>query len=134
MKRFQSFQISQFRSFTFSKFQVLKASEFQCFKAPKLQYHKVSKIQRIHFMFLINIDPILLKFHFMFSGRYQSHVQYFQELNKRIFGILRPPPFPTFSKCVMSNILRFPRRVIPKRSLHFLDFLKYLGIPSFKNN
>ena len=38
------------------------------------------------------------KDHFMFSGRYSSHIQDFQDIIRRIFGSFRPRLFPTNQK------------------------------------
>ena len=58
--------------FKVSCFQSLLASWFQSFLESKLQSFN---------------DPILPKFHFMFSGRYRSHIQDFKTLLDRSSGI-----------------------------------------------
>ena len=50
--------IEQVESLEVFKFQNLKFSNFQNFKGSKFQSFKVSKKQKLHFMCLIDIDPI----------------------------------------------------------------------------
>ena len=83
-----------------SKSQSFQVSNFQSFKVPKIQKE------------------------FMFLDRYRSHIQVLQEIIKRIFGICRPPPFPTFSKLSMSNILKFPKIRFFKMLRDFLELIE----------
>ena len=52
-------------------------------------------------------DSILPNFHFMFSGRYWSRIQDFQEFIRRIVGIFRHPSFPKVSKNACSFLWYF---------------------------
>ena len=59
--KFRNFQVSKFQSSIFPKF------HFPMLRFPKLRSFEGSKFR---FVFLMDIDPMLPKSHFMFSGRY----------------------------------------------------------------
>ena len=93
------FKLSKFQSFKDSKtlrFQDSKITRCKDSKIPRSQVFKVSKIQNIISCCLKDIDLILPKCHFMFSGRCSSHIQDFEELIRQVFGIVRSPPVRTF--------------------------------------
>ena len=95
------------------KLQIFKVSKSQNCKVPifestKFQSSKVSKIRNSISCFSEDIDLILAKSHFMFSGTYWSHFHYVRNI-RRIFKICRAPSFRTFSKSSISENVRFPK-------------------------
>ena len=84
--------------------------------------------------FLENIDfrfKISQNSHFMFSWKYASHIQVFQELFRRSFGIVRSPSVSNFSACSISDILRTPRHhtyILLNGLVLFLNYVRYLGV------
>ena len=77
------------------------------------KFHRFKNIEYV----LENVDPIWPNSHFMFSGRYWSHIQDFEEFVRRIIGIFRHLSLRTFStrsSYDVSNII-----------LWFLKFWKY---------
>ena len=82
--------------------------------------------------FLKEIDPIYKIFknsHFMFSGRYSSHIQDFQEFIEQIVRIRRPPSFATFTTLWGSKMLIFAKIMFPKNDSGFsLNYFGYLGV------
>ena len=65
----------------------------------------------------------------------EPHIQYFQELIKRIVRIFWAPPFPTFSNFSMFNILRFSNIILLEKGfVFFLNYLEPFGGPKVQNN
>ena len=74
----KSFEVSRFQSFLASWFPGFSISWFIGFKVSKLQIQQTRNKTFISCL-LLEIDPILPKFHSMFSGRYWSHNQDFKK-------------------------------------------------------
>ncbi len=125
LKGVLGFLVSKCLGFLFCWFLGFK---FHGYLASKLLGFKVSWFQS----FLVSKFEDLPNFHFMFSGRYWSHIQDFQEFVRRIVGICRSPSFPTFSKCSISKSLTFIKIRFPWRTCFFLDFQKYPGVSKDK--
>ena len=98
-------------------------------KVSMLQSSKVSRLHRYK-----NFDPILLNVHFMLSGRYWSHLQDFQEFNYTDRQVLSAWSFQKFSKCPMSEGLRFPKIICSDHGFVFyLMFKSILVSPKINN-
>ena len=79
--------------------------------------------------FLIDIDPLFTMFntYFMFSGRYWSHIQEFQQVITQIDGIVRPRLFH-FSKHVGFQLFDISKHITFEQIFcFFLDCLRYPG-------
>ena len=77
---FLGFKVCWFLGFLVSKFLSFLVSKFRLFN-----------------------DPILPHFHFMFSGRYWSHIQYFQKTSRQILMNVRRTFFSKLSNCSKST-------------------------------
>ena len=78
-------------------------------------------------MLLIDIDSILPHSRFMFSGRYSSHIQDFQDFIKRIVGMFRHLSFSKKQMWICETLKRI--KIFDENDLgFFLDFLRYPGV------
>ena len=95
------------------------------FKFSKTQRFNASKFQK-HVRQLEGSDPILLKPHFVLSGRYGSHIHDVQETFTRIFLSFQCPPFSrTSTLCISLNVIS--KRIVFVLMLRLL--LNYLRSP-----
>ena len=106
----------------------LETKQFQRFLVSWFQNFKVSKIPKTISCFLEDLDFMLTQCHFMFPGRYRSHIQDFQEMLGRTFRILRHVSFPTFPRCPISKISRVPKTIFGKMRSFFLYVFQYPGV------
>ena len=65
----------------------------------------------------------LSNFHFMFSGRYWSHIEDFQDFVRRIFIMFRRPSFAKLSKGGFLKIARFINTLLFERCPYVPIFL-----------
>ena len=68
-------------------------------------------LPNVHFMLWINIDPILPNYHFMCLIDIDPLFRLFEKHIKRILGIFRAPPIPTFLTFGIPYMLRFPKLI-----------------------
>ena len=110
--RFYDFMVSWFRGFMVCGFVVLWLSGFMVYG------FMLSKISN---------------FHFMFSGRYRSHIQDFQDFIRRSVGICRRPSFRKLSNKWSSKSLIFIKRMLLRMFQGcFLILLSILLSPKIK--
>ena len=74
--------------------------------------------------FLVSDFKDLPNFHFMFPGRYWSHIQDFRDLIKRIVGFVRRPSLRKLSTFGISKFLRFTKIILLKCPRDLLYFFQ----------
>ena len=96
-----------------------------CLVSRLFGYSKIRRFKdsKIHFMYLKDIGSILSNYHFLFSGRYWSHIQDFQEFIRRISMAVRCPSFPKITKSRVSNNCYLQSNIFPN-ALFFLGLFK----------
>ena len=104
------------------------------FVGPYLCDFQFHPLPNYHFMFPGRYcSHITKKIHSMFSGRYWSHIEDFRDFIKRIGGIVRCPSFRKLTNDWISQTLRVYISLLCSR-VSFSNFVRYLGVPKDKTS